>query len=120
MIILLHWILKSWENSRLDAMLKRNQNMAKLQSGYLFPEINRRKREFLQKNPNAKLISLGIGDTTEPITRHIAKALYDAAKGFGTERGYMGYGDEQGMAKLRERIAKKVYNNVVSGDEIFV
>src|SRR3989338_8854197 len=100
-------------------MSKRNPNIAKLQSGYLFPEINRRKREFLQKNPNAKLISLGIGDTTEPITRHIAKALYDAAKGIGTEKGYMGYGDEQGMTKLREKIASVMYDGKVAAEEVF-
>jgi len=101
-------------------MVKRNQNIAKLQSGYLFPEINRRKNEFLQKNPGAKLISLGIGDTTEPITRHIAKALYNTAKGLGTEKGYMGYGDEQGMTALREKIAKVMYNGSINGEEIFV
>lgn len=101
-------------------MPRRNQNIAKLQSGYLFPEIKRRKREFLQKNPRANLISLGIGDTTEPITKHIAKALYDAAKGLGAEKGYMGYGDEQGMAALREKIASVIYNGKVSAEEVFV
>ena len=101
-------------------MAKRNQNFAKLQSGYLFPEINRRKKEFLQKNPNAKLISLGIGDTTEPITKHIAKALSGRAADLGTIKGYSGYGDEQGMAILRERIAKVMYNGIVNGKEVFV
>ena len=101
-------------------MTRRNPNIAKLQSGYLFLEINRRKNEFLQKNPDAKLISLGIGDTTEPITKHIVKTLYDTAKGLGTERGYMGYGDEQGMAALREKIASVIYNGAVKGEEVFV
>ena len=120
MIILLHWILKSWEDSRFDAMVKRNKNMAKLQSGYLFPEINRRKKEFSARNPNAKIISLGIGDTTEPITPHITREMSNTASKLATKEGYSGYGDEQGMAELREKIAEKVYHNVVSGDEIFV
>ncbi len=101
-------------------MVKRNENIAKLQSGYLFPEINRRKKEFLEKNPDAKIISLGIGDTTEPITRHIDKGLVDAASGLGTSEGYSGYGDEQGLTELREKIASKIYNGIVSGDEVFV
>ena len=42
----------------------RNPNMAKLQAGYLFPEINRIKNAHLAANPDAKIISLGIGDTT--------------------------------------------------------
>ena len=101
-------------------MVKRNQNMAKLQSGYLFPEINRRKKEFLEKNPDAKIISLGIGDTTEPITNYIAKALTSAASELGTNDGYSGYGDEQGLTELREKIASIVYNGIVSGEEVFV
>lgn len=45
-------------------MVKRNQNIGKLTSTYLFPEINKRKRDFIAKNPDAKVISLGVGDTT--------------------------------------------------------
>ncbi|MEK6949297.1 MAG: LL-diaminopimelate aminotransferase [Nanoarchaeota archaeon] len=101
-------------------MPKRNPNIAKLQAGYLFPEINRRKKAFLDRNPKAKLLSLGIGDTTEPITPHIDKALINAAAGLGTREGYTGYGDEQGMAALREKIASVVYNGTVNGEEVFV
>ena len=101
-------------------MVKRNQNMGKLQAGYLFPEITRRKNEFLEKNPDAKIISLGIGDTTEPITKHIGGALSKAASGLGTDRGYNGYGDEQGLPELREKIASEIYDGIVSSEEIFV
>ena len=62
-------------------MVKRNENIAKLPGGYLFPEINRRKQEFLKKNPTAKVISLGIGNTTEPVT-----PLYHRGTGGGGER----------------------------------
>ncbi len=101
-------------------MAKRNPNIAKLQAGYLFPEINRRKKAFLEKNPKAKLISLGIGDTTEPITPHIGKALIDAAAELGTRKGYTGYGDEQGMTALREKIASVFYSGKIKGEEVFV
>ncbi len=40
---------------------------------YLFPEIAKRRRELLARKPDAKIISLGIGDTTEPIPTNIAK-----------------------------------------------
>lgn len=101
-------------------MTKRNPNMAKLQSGYLFPEINRRKMEFLAKNPKARLISLGIGDTTQPIAPHIAKRMAEEAARLGTKDGYTGYGDEQGLKELRKRIAEKLYNGIVDGGEVFV
>ena len=101
-------------------MVKRNPNMAKLQSGYLFPEINRRKMEFLAKNPKARLISLGIGDTTQPIAPRIIKRMAEEAARLGTKDGYTGYGDEQGLKELRKRIAEKVYDGIVDGGEVFV
>ncbi len=101
-------------------MVKRNKNMAKLQSGYLFPEITRRKNAFLEKNPDAKIISLGIGNTTEPLTSHITEGLKKAATGLGTKKGYSGYGAEQGMNELRSKIAEKLYNGLVSADEVFI
>ena len=101
-------------------MVKRNENFSRLQSGYLFPEINRRKKTFLEKNPTAKIISLGIGNTTEPLTPYITKALAKAAEGMGTEKGYSGYGDEQGMAEFREKIAKVLYKGIVKPEEVFI
>ena len=46
-----------------------NENYLKLKSGYLFPEIARRVREFCEKNPEPakRLIRCGIGDVTEPL-----------------------------------------------------
>ncbi|MAG91655.1 LL-diaminopimelate aminotransferase [Candidatus Woesearchaeota archaeon] len=101
-------------------MVKRNPNLAKLQSGYLFPEIEKRKKEFISKNPNAKIISLGIGDTTEPITPRIVKGLSKAVSDLGTKEGYGGYGAEQGLSELREKIAAKLYNGLIQGNEVFV
>jgi LL-diaminopimelate aminotransferase len=49
--------------------------MEKLTSGYLFPEINRRKKKLLEENPSAKIISLGIGNTTEPLTPEVTSGL---------------------------------------------
>lgn len=101
-------------------MVSRNPHMAKLKAGYLFPEINKRKRAFLEKNPDAKLISLGIGDTTQPLEKHIAYSLTQAAFGLGTPEGYSGYGPEQGQPVLRERIAEKLYRNRIHSDDIFI
>ena len=53
-------------NVKIAAMsnVSRNPNMAQLRAGYLFPEIARIRNAHLEKNPDAKIISLGIGDTT--------------------------------------------------------
>jgi len=101
-------------------MVKRNKNLAKLPGGYLFPEIERRKRDVIAKNPGAKIISLGMGNTTEPLTPYIVHSLQKAVEGMGTLNGYSGYGDEQGITALREKIAKVYYEGKVSAEEVFV
>jgi LL-diaminopimelate aminotransferase len=101
-------------------MVKRNENIAKLQAGYLFPEINRRKNKVQESNPDAKIISLGIGNTTQPLSTHIVKELEKAVKGMGVPSGYSGYGDEQGFQKLRQKIASEFYDGNVKENEVFI
>jgi len=100
--------------------MKRNPNLARLKGNYLFPEVVFRKEKFLEKNPHVKLISLGVGDTTQPIPTSITKALIEAASNLGTLKGYSGYGPEQGMQSLRKKIAHAVFNNSFDWEEIFI
>ncbi|TXG64006.1 hypothetical protein EZV62_011000 [Acer yangbiense] len=76
--------------------VSRNANLAKLQAGYLFPEIARRKAAHMLKYPDAQVISLGIDDTTEPIPEVITSAMAKRAYELSTQEGYSGYGAEQG------------------------
>jgi len=164
------------------------------QAGYLFPEIGRRRSAYLAANPDANIISLGIGDTTQPVPSHILSGLVAgasklgeraprsrdtrapragarsltherarhatcacrrprassalictlrpaalapppracasrttqagpprlSARGAGTKEGYSGYGAEQGMGPLREKIASALYDGKVDAAEVFV
>ena len=101
-------------------MIERNQGFANLSAGYLFPEVAKRRRIYQEKHPDAKIISLGIGNTTEPLTPHIAKAMADYAASLGTKEGYSGYGDEQGLNELRTKIAEVLYKDMATSDEIFI
>ena len=101
-------------------MIKRNTGFSNLTAGYLFPEIAKRRREYAASHPDAKIISLGIGNTTEPLTPHITKALADYASALGTQAGYSGYGDEQGNTALREKIASVIYGGKIAADEVFI
>ncbi len=98
----------------------RNANFEKLQAGYLFPEIGRRRSAYLEKNPGANIISLGIGDTTQPIPTHILSGLVEGASKLGVAQTYSGYGDGNGNADLREKIAQKLYGGKIGADEVFV
>ncbi len=91
-------------------------------SGYLFPEIGRRRTAYLKNHPEAegKIISLGIGDTTQPIPSHILSGLVKGATKLGTKEGYTGYGAEQGTKELREKIATVLYKGLIEPDEVFV
>mmetsp|Transcript_15517 Transcript_15517/g.33670 ORF Transcript_15517/g.33670 Transcript_15517/m.33670 type:complete len:444 (+) Transcript_15517:51-1382(+) len=100
--------------------VQRNENFGKLRAGYLFPEIARRRRAHQEQHPDAKIISLGIGDTTEPLPKFIADAMAKAAAGLATREGYSGYGAEQGQGALREAVAKTFYTNLRTADEIFI
>jgi LL-diaminopimelate aminotransferase len=102
--------------------VERNPNFAKLAGGYLFPEIGRRRAKYLENHPDMvdRIISLGIGDTTQPIPPHILGGLVEGASKLGTKEGYSGYGAEQGMQALREKIALTLYKGIISPDEVFV
>jgi len=102
-----------------------NENYLKLQTGYLFPEIARRVREFCEKNPDAakKLIRCGIGDVTEPLPQAAIDAMKGAADELGHRETFRGYGPEQGYEFLRSAIAQGDFrhrNLAVADDEIFV
>lgn len=104
-----------------DIMIKRNMQFSMLTAGYLFPEVARRKREYQAKHPQAKIISLGIGNTTEPLTPHITKALSQYANNLGTKAGYTGYGDDFGLEELRAKIANVLYKGLgIEKDDVFV
>lgn len=89
-------------------------------AGYLFPEVARRRREYQEKNRDAKIISLSIGNTTEPLPEFIAKAMADYSMALSTAGGYSGYGDEQGNSALRAKIAEVWYKGMATADEVFI
>lgn len=100
--------------------MKRNPHIAELKGNYLFPEITLRKNTFLKKYPDAELISLGIGDTTQPLPESIVESFVKYSAGLSTPTGYTGYGPEKGSEELRKRIASKIYEDQVSADDIFI
>jgi len=100
-----------------------NENYRKLQAGYLFPEIGRRVAAFQKANPDARVIRLGIGDVTLPLAPAIVEAMGAAVAELATEKGFRGYGPEQGYDFLRDAIVEHDYRArgvEIAADEIFV
>jgi LL-diaminopimelate aminotransferase len=100
-----------------------NENYLKLKAGYLFPEIGRRVREFAQANPDKKIIRMGIGDVTQPLSPAIIKAFHEGVEEMAKGDTFKGYGPEQGYDFLREAIAKNDYQARgvdIKADDIFV
>ena len=64
-------------------MAQLNDHYLKLQAGYLFPEIGRRVNSFIEANPDADVIRLGIGDVPEPLPPAIVAAMHDAVDEMG-------------------------------------
>ncbi|ADI38131.1 LL-diaminopimelate aminotransferase [Waddlia chondrophila 2032/99] len=101
-------------------MAKINPHLAALKSGYLFPEIQKKKEAFLIEEPGAKLISLGIGDTTCPIAPSVVEQISCQAHAMGTPEGYTGYGPDQGSPVLRQKLSQRIYQEMIEPEEIFI
>jgi len=102
-----------------------NDHFLKLKSGYLFPEIARRVKDFCDRNPVAakRLIHCGIGDVTEPLPPAVITALHKAVDEMSKRETFHGYGPEQGYEFLRRAIAQNDYRDRgldIADDEIFV
>ncbi|MDR1025704.1 MAG: LL-diaminopimelate aminotransferase, partial [Treponema sp.] len=105
-------------------MVTRNPCIARIKAGYLFPEIAKRRREYAAAHPETahpekRIISLGVGNTTEPILPHINAGLTEGARQLGTVEGYSGYQDE-GLPSLREKISHVFYRSGFDISEIFI
>jgi len=100
-----------------------NENYLKLKAGYLFPEIARRVNAFVQANPDAPVIKLGIGDVTEPLPLACRTAMIKAVEDMGDRASFKGYGPEQGYSWLREKIVAHDFQSRgcdIDADEIFI
>jgi len=104
-------------------MIKTNESYMKLKASYLFSDIAQRVADYAQKNPDKEIIRLGIGDVTRALPRSCIEAFHKAVDEMAEERGFRGYGPEQGYDFLREKIAAHDFRSRGVGicpDEVFV
>ena len=85
-------------------MAKFNEKFLDLKESYLFSEVAKRVSAFQQNNPEKRVIRLGIGDVTLPLSKTVVQALHSAADEMGRAESFRGYGPEQGYDLIREAI----------------
>lgn len=103
-------------------MLKINENYKNLKESYLFAGIAKRVADYSAKNPDKKIIRMGIGDVTLPLCSAVIKGLGSGVDDMGRAETFKGYGPEQGYDFLRNAI-KDYYashNVLLLADEIFI
>ena len=102
--------------------MKINENYLNLKESYLFSEIAKKVNEFVEKNPEQKVIRLGIGDVTLPLVPAVVEAMHKAVDEMGAQESFRGYGPEQGYDFLREKIVGYYKQNIISIDpgEVFI
>lgn len=102
--------------------IKLNENFFNVKKSYLFSEIAKRVKEYSEKNPDKKIIRLGIGDVTLPLPQVAVTALKKAADEMGSAATFRGYAPEYGYDFLREKIADyyKRFSVSRNSEEIFV
>ena len=83
-----------------------NVHFLNLQNNYLFADIAKKVNAFKVMHPKADVISLGIGDVTQPLCPAVIEAMHRATDEMATAEGFHGYGPEQVFYFLREAILK--------------
>lgn len=102
--------------------MKRNTNYDNLEQSYLFSTIGKKVNEYIEKNPDKKIIRLGIGDVTKPLCPSVINAMHKAVDEMGVKETFRGYGPEQGYDFLRSAVQNyyKNYGVDLELDEIFI
>ena len=108
---------------RRSKMFNINENYLKLPGSYLFSTIGKKVAAYQAANPDKNIISLGIGDVTQPLVPAILEALHSAVDEMGNAETFHGYAPDLGYEFLRTAIADNDYKARgcdIAADEIFV
>lgn len=103
-------------------MPKLNENYLNLKESYLFSEIAHRVSAYAESHPDKKIIRLGIGDVTKPLSKEVIKELHAGVDDMANAETFRGYGPEQGYDFLRNAVVDYYARNGVSieAKEVFI
>lgn len=104
-------------------MFKVNDNYLKLPGSYLFSTIGKKVAAYKNANPGRDVISLGIGDVTQPLCPAVIDALHAAVDEMSRAETFHGYAPDLGYEFLRKAIVEndyKPHSVELALDEVFV
>lgn len=104
-------------------MFKVNDNYLKLPGSYLFSTIAKKVNTYKSEHPDKRVISLGIGDVTQPLAPAIIERLHSAVDEMADAKTFKGYAPDLGYDFLRTTIAENDYaarGVNIAADEIFI
>ena len=104
-------------------MYKINENYLKLPGSYLFSNIGKKVAAYKQANPDKEVISLGIGDVTQPLCPAVIEAMHKAVDEMADAATFHGYAPDLGYEFLRVAIRDNDYRARgvdIALDEIFI
>jgi LL-diaminopimelate aminotransferase len=99
-----------------------NEHFGEIKESYLFSDIAKRVKAYSAEHPDQKIIRLGIGDVTLPLTPSVVDAMHKAVDEMASASTFRGYAPEYGYDFLRQAIAD-YYGRMgvtLKADEIFV
>lgn len=102
--------------------MKINKCYRNIEDSYLFSTISKKVSEYKEKNPQADIIRLGIGDVTRPLCPAVTEAMHRAVDEMSKIETFHGYGPEQGYKFLRDAICKnyKKLGVDINSGEVFI
>lgn len=91
--------------------VKLNDHFDDLVKNYLFSEVGKRVKAYQEKNPDKKIIRLGIGDVTLPLSKVAVNAMQAAVLEMGMKSTFKGYPPEYGYDFLKKAIVDYYLKN---------
>lgn len=103
-------------------MITPNMHYRDLKDSYLFFNIAKKTKAYLEEHPGTHLYRMGIGDVSLPLCDAVIKALHEAVNDQASPERFHGYMPEPGAPFLRTTIAEYYRKRGVdlSDDEVFV
>ena len=106
----------------MNMKIKLNDNFGRIKESYLFSDIAKKVNAYQAANPGKKIIRLGIGDVTLPLTSCVTRAMQKAVAEQSEKQSFRGYAPEYGYDFIRAAVSDYYSRRGVSisADEIYV